>query len=774
MDGLVSKEGITSDLEAYQQAGLGGVQQFHVGGPMQGIIRDTTNAIGSDRWKALMRHAINECQRLGLSFGTHNCPGWSSSAYPSVEPQYSMLKLIWTEDTIPAMRKGKTRKFILPRQPEVDPRWNFYQDIVVLVMPTDSIVKLSDIEVFSPTDEIHSNRREACRIIRFGYTTNGKTNEATAPFGGVGLECDKMSKEAVNHYWNSYPQLLLNLEKSKNGTTFQRIEIDSYEAGGQSWTPLMPEEFSHRRGYDLLKWLPVMTGITVESTERSKQFFADFAKTGTELFTENYYGYMAELAHQHGLKLLYQPYGTNSSKPFNPINTEAIAKTLPNDLLCTEFWTKPNWGWPSLPRHTRTAHRLKLQDIYAEGFTCWPLAAWQEDPASQKVLADRAFSLGVNHLMLHAGAQNPWTQAVPGMTFGKWGSWWTPGQTWWKSGGAQLLFQYFSRCQALLQRGQWVDDYTCPTPSLTYSVNTNKKDALLWTHRQEANAHIYFIANSLDSAFVATINIQTTGYQPEIWLPETGELSNASSWSYENGKTQLTLPFDEHQAVFIIFKNSTTQQKSTDTAYTSYEKERLTLQGQWTLHFPEGWDAPNSIVIDSLLPWNEHEMFGIKYFSGTATYDKTFRIKRIDKKARYVLHLGTVKNLAQVSINGKPVAHLWKKPFRCDITPYIIKGENRLEIAVTNLWPNRMIGDEQWEDDMEWDEPFVYDYAPGKPVAGRFMKRVPDWLRLNQPRPSRHRKAVVSFKFFEKDSPLLPSGLLGPVFIQVTREAPLP
>ena len=66
MDGVVTSEGITADLEAYAKAGLGGVQQFHVGGPLQGTIRDTTNAIGTDKWKQLMRHAISECQRLGL------------------------------------------------------------------------------------------------------------------------------------------------------------------------------------------------------------------------------------------------------------------------------------------------------------------------------------------------------------------------------------------------------------------------------------------------------------------------------------------------------------------------------------------------------------------------------------------------------------------------------------------------------------------------------------------------------------------------------------
>ena len=92
-------------------------------------------------------------------------------------------------------------------------------------------------------------------------------------------------------------------------------------------------------------------------------------------------------------------------------------------------------------------------------------------------------------------------------------------------------------------------------------------------------------------------------------------------------------------------------------------------------------------------------------------------------------------------------------------------GDNLLEIDVTNLWVNRMVGDEQEPDDVEWSEPVTFGAAPHSPVIGRFMKKVPDWLRLGQPRPSK-RKTVVSFKFFDKDTQLLRSGLIGPVLLK--------
>lgn len=172
--------------------------------------------------------------------------------------------------------------------------------------------------------------------------------------------------------------------------------------------------------------------------------------------------------------------------------------------------------------------------------------------------------------------------------------------------------------------------------------------------------------------------------------------------------------------------------------------------------------------LDSLIAWNEHRDEGVRYFSGTATYKKTIRLN--DSKARYTLDLGDVKNTARVIVNGKECAHLWKKPFRCDITDAVKKGDNTIEIEVTNLWPNRMIGDEQLPDDIEWGKPFIYSYAPGSPEIGRPMKSAPDWLTKGETRPQQGRKTVVSFKFFKKTDPLLPSGLLGPVKITAERQ----
>ena len=754
MDGLISKEGITADLEAYQQAGIGGVQNFQVGGTQQVLAKDTTNAIGSKKWQELMLFAIRECHRLGLSFGTHNCPGWSSSAYPAVKPEYAMQKLVWS---MTIATDGSTTQLDMPA---VNPQYGYYRDIAVIAVPDNDSIPMSAVELLTDKMDkdgiLHWKKpKGSWRIYRFGHTPNGKTNSATSPESGVGLECDKMSREAVRHFWESYPSLLIKMAGNEAGKTFQRLEIDSYEAGGQEWTPAMPAEFQKRKNYDILKWLPAIAGVTIDNRQATNHFMSDWRETVTDLFAENYYGYMSQLAHEHGLKLLVQPYGTGSAQPFNPINTTKIARQLAaDDPISAEFWAQPtSWGWKDIPRVVNAARQVGHEVVYAEGFTCWPLQAWKDDPARLKAVADSAFCMGINRLMLHAAAHNPWVNARPGMTFGYWGTWWTPGQTWWKD-GAKPLFTYFARCQALLQRGTFIDDYKTQKPSLTADDK-----GIHWIHRREGETDIYFIANSKDFTCSPTISIEGTGRLPEIWDPETGQTHTAQVYTMADGKTKVKLNLTTRRALFLVFKTPTAVTHSVDEDFMHLVADTIPVSGEWTVRFDEG--RGKTVTWTSLMPWNECADPDIKYFSGTASYSLQLRLKKLDSHYHYVLHLGEVKNLAVVRVNGTLCGTLWHPPFTIDITDALHKGANKLEIDVTNLWVNRMVGDEYEPDDVEWSEPFRF----GASAVGRFMKEVPEWLSKGLPRPTR-RKAVVSFKYFEKGTPLLRSGMMGPVVLQ--------
>jgi len=760
MDGCVTREGITADLEAYKAAGLGGVQQFLIGGPSQTRIKRSENAIGTENWRSLMRFAMDECARLGLTFGTHNCPGWTSSSYTTVQPEYSMQNLVWSET--PAMGTGKVQSLTLPRS-EVDPKWDYYRDVTVVAVPASETISLDQVivipDTLTPDGGLQWTVPDGAWVLyRFGHTTNGKDNHGTAPEGGVGLECDKMSAEAVDHFWSQFPAEIIRIAGPHAGKTFLRFEVDSYECGGQSWTPRLPEEFMQHCGYDILPWLPVFAGRTIVSAAATEHFLEDYARTGQDLVAHNYYGRLSELAHQSGLVLLVEPYG-QGGQPFNPVDTRKVCATIaPDDPIAAEFWTQPlAWGWPEVPSVVSAARAAGHETVLAEGFTCVPGYAWKDDPDGLKRVGDKAYCLGINGFMLHAGASNPWPDVRPGMTFGAWGTQWTPGQTWWKD-GAPALFEYFARCQSLLRRGRFVDDFHSSSRSLATG-----QDALQWIHRQDGDIDFYFVANTADTPVQTVVSLTGAGRVPEFWNPENAGIADAPAWQVAGGRTGILLDLGAGQSTFIVLRRATDQEGPGLALPRRTVLREWPVAGPWRVSFPERWGAPAEITLPELASWSESPIDGVKYFSGTARYEKTLNIKKINTSSRYVLDLGDVKNLAVVRVNGQPLPVLWRPPFRIDVTDFLRKGDNNLEIDVTNLWVNRLVGDEREPDDLRWTE-------QRRPGSGAFILEEPDWLKNGTPRPSQGRKAVVSYKIFTKDEPLLPSGLLGPVVLREVSE----
>ena len=181
--------------------------------------------------------------------------------------------------------------------------------------------------------------------------------------------------------------------------------------------------------------------------------------------------------------------------------------------------------------------------------------------------------------------------------------------------------------------------------------------------------------------------------------------------------------------------------------------ENVDVAGPWELQFPPNWGAPAKVTLPNLISWPEHTDIGVKYFSGTATYIKELNVpaSMIGKSKGIYLDLGNVKNFAQVTINGKYLGIMWKPPFRVEITDYVHAGDNQMEIRVTNLWPNRLIGDEQLPDDREWN--------------GMQLAKWPDWVLEGKPSPT-GRFTFTTWHHYTKDSPLIESGLIGPVTLR--------
>jgi hypothetical protein len=183
----------------------------------------------------------------------------------------------------------------------------------------------------------------------------------------------------------------------------------------------------------------------------------------------------------------------------------------------------------------------------------------------------------------------------------------------------------------------------------------------------------------------------------------------------------------------------------------------IALGGHWSVHFQPGRGAPDHAQFAKLEDWSKHTDQSIRYFSGTATYTTQFdQALPATQQTRWMLDLGNVQVIAEVKLNGHDLGVSWKPPYCVDVSTALRMGRNDLEIKVTNLWPNRLIGDEQYPDDCTADGSWKIGPIPAWP----------DWLLKGQPRPEPRRVTFTTWKYYSKDSPLLPSGLLGPVALR--------
>jgi hypothetical protein len=288
MGSNISRQGITLDLEAMKEAGIGGATIFSLADtliPWAGVIlKSPTPEIvtWTEPWWAMVRHAASECHRLGLDLILHNCAGYESSGGTWITPELSMQEVIWSEKKVQGGVRITTTldKAVVDPHPHsqfpelyipsldkiaapiVEGRKSYYRDIAVIALPAEGVPSMD--QVFDLTDKMDAQGRfnwdapaGNWSIYRFGHTTTGAMIQP-AQWDAIGLECDKMSTEAVTFH---VQHVLDDIRKHLGdlaGSTLSTLYFDSYEAGDPTWTRKMPEEFKTRRGYDILPWLPVL------------------------------------------------------------------------------------------------------------------------------------------------------------------------------------------------------------------------------------------------------------------------------------------------------------------------------------------------------------------------------------------------------------------------------------------------------------------------------------------------------------------------------------
>ncbi|MDB5090601.1 MAG: hypothetical protein JWR09_4595, partial [Mucilaginibacter sp.] len=248
------------------------------------------------------------------------------------------------------------------------------------------------------------------------------------------------------------------------------------------------------------------------------------------------------------------------------------------------------------------------------------------------------------------------------------------------------------------------------------------------------------------------------------WDPVSGTIRDLNQFTQKNGKTNITLNFDDAQSFFIVFRKKILNVGLVHRPNFIASKLVLNLDGPWMVKFDALWGGPATPVkFETLTDWSKSSDKGIKYYSGTAVYSKSFTIPAADlAKLNHIvyLNLGTVNCIAKVFVNNKEAGIVWTAPWRIGIPSALLRSTNDLKIEVTNVWANRLIGDEQEPSDMKWlPNQYIYN-------SGQYLKEFPDWFLNNTPRPSKGRYCFTTWNYFDSHSKLTSSGLLGPVNIE--------
>ncbi len=481
LNGNMTKEGITADFEAMARVGIGGLLFMEV---EQGTPKGPVD-FASPHWMDLISHACNEAKRLGLEINLTNDAGWNGSGGPWITPELSMQKVVWSELIVEGA--GGTS----PTVPQPQAERGYYRDIAVLAMPmpvadaripqvankasaaggtgsmvTDIAAQPAKFPAVDPGVVIHheqiqdlTRKMDAAGklawtpppgkwlIMRFGYTTNGTTN-SPGPSSGVGLECDKLSKEAITFHFQHLIGKIVERNRAITGQdqALVGVHVDSWEIGSQNWTPLMREEFQRRCGYDLLSYLPTFSGRYVDGAEASERFLWDLRKTISDLEVQNYAGTLQELAHANGLRFTVEAYDSPASNmPYAGASDEPMG----------EFWTDWQRSY-NCTEMASAAHTYGKRVVGAESFTANEREKWQLHPATLKELGDWELCEGINRLVVHRFAAQPFLQAAPGVCMGPWGVHYERTQTWWEQ--SKPWHEYLARCQHLLRQGLFVAD----------------------------------------------------------------------------------------------------------------------------------------------------------------------------------------------------------------------------------------------------------------------------------------------------------------------------
>lgn len=915
LNGNVTRDSITRDLEEMKAKGFGGALICDADGSSQdGNIRVPHGpTFFSSAWRELYKHTLREADRLGLEMSLNIQSGWNLGG-PMVAIEDAPKKLVWTEIRVsggapftgrllppkgrdafyrdlfvlafpvnlraqpppaqPALAASKSGRPVLPatlyqplqnqaQKALLKPLWPFsapdstplFQEFPAIDGEQDTLTS----QVLDLTARLEPDgglRWEApageWQVIRLGFTLNDHCHVSTCSQGWDGYALDPFDAAAFRRYWDAVVEPLIADAGPLAGKALKYLHTDSWEVEVANWTPTLREEFQRRRGYDLLPWLPVITGRIINTREESNRFLHDFRRTMGDLAIANHYRLFREGARKHGLLIHPESGGPHAV----PIDAQQCLGF--DDAPMSEFWA---WSWRHrvgdenrffVKQPASAAHTYGHKLVLAEGFTTigphWQETLWD----NLKPSFDHACTEGLNLLVWHAFVCSPASEGLPGQQYFA-GTHLNPNVTWWDK--SRPFFSYINRCQWLLQQGLPVADvayyygdhvpnfaqlrrsdparlgagydydvvteevilnrtevkdgrFVLPDgmsyrllalpdrtvislpvlrklkklvaagalvvgPRPTHAsgltgfpasdaevqqladdlwgqgrvlMNQTTREALLskgvrpdfeweaqhgpkpeidFIHRTTGGAEIYFVANRSTNAAELKCTFRVAEKAPELWDAVSGEHRFATAYSQSEGRTTLPLELEPCGSRFVVFRQPAAKHapssKRNDPPFTTINE----LSGPWTVSFEPKWGGPELAQFDRLVSWTARAEPGIKFYSGTAIYRKTFDAPANPTGTSVWLDLGEVRELAEAKVNGKSCGITWSPPFRVDISHALQPGTNQLDIEVVNFWPNRIIGDASLPNDQ------------------RFTR--------------------TNIRKLTSETPLVPSGLFGPV-----------
>jgi hypothetical protein len=665
---------------------------------------------------------------------------------------------------------------------------------------------------------------------------------------------------------------------------------DSYELdAANDWTEDFPNEFRKRRGYDPLKYLPLLEGWNLADADTQTRFLADYRKTVGELTVERHFRVSREVLNRFGMKLCAEA-GHGGFPRVDPIWALGQA-----DIPRGEFWNGERF-WVT-KEAASAANLYGRRYVDSESFTGWRY--WQDGPLHYKQLFDVAICAGLNRLTFHTFAHNPPKVGLPGYVYHA-GEHFNANNTWWKQSGPMI--RYMGRCSYMMQQGDFVADacfyYGDQTPNLVpsrridpnikprysldkclhcgrpaavdfrtlgsgydydyidansiinrmtvdpetrrlvvgnmryrvmvlpshhhinlevlkklrtlvkqggailgpvqpvrtnsltdypmadqeaaqigrelwgaepavdaatphgrkigtgtvYTSGTSRQvlehmgvkedftvlkggsqegpDRVDYIHRRTNNADIYFVCNGAKETKSLLCRFRDAEGRPEIWYPVSGEICSAKGVRRQpDNSCTLELELPAIGSAFVVFRRDGQAPGKTGDLFINTSAKKTPIKGTWTVKFQPGRLAPESVEWNRLIDWTSSQEPGIKYFSGAATYSIRFEMPGA-ASGDFWLDLGKVCEVGEVSIDGQGLGTVWTFPFRVKVPAKLLgKGPHLLEVKVTNVWSNRLIGDQ-------------------------FLPEEERITRTNM--KGKHKKS----------SPLVPSGILGPVTLQ--------